>query len=118
VTTLDAFCSEKSISRVDMLKVDVEGGELGVFQGAQQLLAQRDAPIVMFEVGDVLAERFGTSPSHVKRLLEARNYGVFRFDGAKLRRVNTSDSHPSSEDLFAVRPSHFRERPLLQDLVE
>ena len=118
VTTLDAFCHEQGISRVDMLKVDVEGGELDVFRGAQRLLASPDAPIVMFEVGDGLATRFGSTSGEAKRFLEASGYTVFRFDGAKLRKVEASEAHPVSEDLFAARASHARERPLLQGLVE
>jgi FkbM family methyltransferase len=117
VTTLDRFCHQQGLVRVDMLKVDVEGGELLVFQGAMSLLASRDAPIIMFEVGDVLAKRFGTTSTEVKRLLEACGYSIFRFAGARLREVAASVSHPESEDLFALRPSHLIERPLLRDLI-
>ena len=118
VTTLDAFCLDQGVSRVDMLKVDVEGGELLVFRGARNLLASREAPMIMFEVGDTLAKRFGTSCTEVKALLEASDYSIFRFDGVKLRRIATKAAHPVSEDLFALRTSHLRERPLLQGLIE
>ena len=93
VTTLDEFCREQGIAHVDMLKVDVEGGKLLVFQGARSLLASREGPIVMFEVGDTLARRFGTTCPEIKTLLEANGYGIFRFDGVKLRRVEAPASH-------------------------
>lgn len=118
VTTLDAFCREHGLSRVDLLKVDVEGAELQVFRGAQGLLASREAPIIMFEVGDTLASRFGTTSAEVKHLLEASGYSIFRFDGVRLRRVSALAPHAASEDLFALQPSHMSERPLLGDLLE
>lgn len=117
VTTLDAFCREGSLPRVDLLKVDVEGAELLVFRGAQGLLASREAPIIMFEVGDTLAARFGATSAEVKSFLEASGYFIFRFDGMKLRRVQAPAEHQASEDLFALQPTHFRERPLLRDLL-
>jgi FkbM family methyltransferase len=118
VTTLDAFCREQGVSRVDMLKVDVEGAERLVFLGAQSLLSSRKPPIIMFEVGDTLARRFGTTSPEIKALLERSGYGIFRFDGVKLRCVPTAEEQPVSEDLFALRSSHLDERPWLQDLIE
>jgi FkbM family methyltransferase len=33
LTTIDDYCSEHNISRVDVLKVDAEGGDLDVIKG-------------------------------------------------------------------------------------
>jgi FkbM family methyltransferase len=51
-------------ARADIIKIDVEGAELGVLRGALQLLA-RSRPIVAFEHGPDSAERFGTTPEDV-----------------------------------------------------
>ena len=37
--TLDALAADLGIDRIDLLKIDVEGAERDVLQGAQQLLA-------------------------------------------------------------------------------
>jgi FkbM family methyltransferase len=118
VTTLDGFRDEQRLARIDVLKIDVEGGEQLVLQGAKGLLASLEAPIIMFEVCDTLARRFGTSCAEIKDLLETAGYSIYRFDGDRLRRVATSAMHPVSEDLFAIRSRHVRDRPVLQDLIE
>lgn len=38
VTTIDAFLNENKVEQIDVLKIDVEGFELEVIQGAQQAL--------------------------------------------------------------------------------
>ena len=48
VTTVDDFVRERSIARVDFMKVDVEGMELEVFQGARESL-MRFRPILYYE---------------------------------------------------------------------
>lgn len=48
VTTLDAYLYHASISRVDFLKVDAEGHELSVFQGAERTL-RTWRPTILFE---------------------------------------------------------------------
>ena len=51
VSTLDEFCSERAIDRIDLLKLDVEGAELAVLQGAAELLDEGRIGIVQFEFG-------------------------------------------------------------------
>lgn len=51
VTTLDEFCAERRIERIDLLKIDVEGAELAVLQGAASLLDEGRIEIVQFEFG-------------------------------------------------------------------
>lgn len=113
LVTLDDYCAEQGIDRVDFLKVDVEGAELLVFRGGARVLASADAPVVMFEVDDGLASSFGSSPAAVKRLLGACGYGIFRVDGRRLRPVSADAGH-RCEDLFALTPTHFTRHPALR----
>ncbi len=39
VTTLDAFAADSAIGRIDLLKIDTEGHEIAVLEGASRLLA-------------------------------------------------------------------------------
>ena len=36
--TLDNFCKEKNISKIEVLKIDVEGGELDILNGSKKML--------------------------------------------------------------------------------
>jgi FkbM family methyltransferase len=48
VVVLDAHFEDQPLTRLDFIKVDVEGMELEVFQGARELLRE-DRPILFFE---------------------------------------------------------------------
>lgn len=48
--TLDDFAEEYGISRIALLKIDVEGAEIMVLHGAQELISARRIERVLFEV--------------------------------------------------------------------
>src|SRR5262249_31713012 len=48
--TVDHFCSTHEIDQIDILKVDVEGAESRVFQGAQQIFSRGAVRSVFVEV--------------------------------------------------------------------
>lgn len=54
---------------IDLIKVDVEGAEYQVFQGAVRTMA-RCRPVVVFEHGLGGADQFGTKPEQVFDLLQ------------------------------------------------
>ena len=54
--------------RIDLIKLDVEGGELQVFEGATRLLAEQ-RPVVVFEHGLGASEHYGSTPSQVYEVL-------------------------------------------------
>jgi FkbM family methyltransferase len=49
VNTLDNFCKERNISNIDILKLDVQGSELNILQGANDLLSQRKIKLIYTE---------------------------------------------------------------------
>ena len=49
VTTLDRLCSSVGIAYIDILKIDVQGAEYLVLEGAQDLLASNRIGLVQFE---------------------------------------------------------------------
>ena len=51
IETLDAFCSSVNIRHVDFMKVDVEGNEVAVFEGAMPLLKNGAVDVIQFEFG-------------------------------------------------------------------
>lgn len=51
VRTLDRFCAAESITRIDLLKLDVEGHELAVLRGAREMLGRGAIRIIQFEFG-------------------------------------------------------------------
>lgn len=50
-TTLDSFCQQHKINRIDFLKLDIEGYEFNALQGARTLLAGKQVRFIQFEFG-------------------------------------------------------------------
>lgn len=73
VDTLDDFCARETISRVDFVKVDVEGAELQVLEGGEKVIeAQR--PTMLIEIEARHTARYGHSPEDVTGWLLQRGY--------------------------------------------
>ncbi len=49
VTTLDEFCTGREIGRINLLKVDAEGYDLNVLEGAFRLLSGQAVDLLVFE---------------------------------------------------------------------
>jgi FkbM family methyltransferase len=50
VTTLDVYAAEAGIGAVDILKIDIQGGELAALRGAGETLAARGVRMVYLEI--------------------------------------------------------------------
>lgn len=50
VDTVDAFCAENEIQRIDILKSDTQGYDLEVLKGAQDMMASKRISLIYFEV--------------------------------------------------------------------
>lgn len=79
ITTLDAFCSREGIDRVDFVKIDVEGHEVSVLEGAQRMLAAGRIRLIQFEYGGAYIDA-GRMLRDVWRLLETAraDYAVYK----------------------------------------
>lgn len=51
ITTIDRYCAEKKIDRIDLLKIDAEGHDLAVIKGAREMLSHKRIDFVQFEYG-------------------------------------------------------------------
>jgi FkbM family methyltransferase len=75
MTGLDEYCQSQHVSRIDVLKVDVEGAEEQVIEGASGLL--RDCPprLVMLELHEPMLHLLGSSIEKV--LARMQGFGYF-----------------------------------------
>ena len=102
--TLDEYVRSKSIPEVHFLKIDVEGAEPLVLEGADSLLKERRIAVVQLEVGEHW-KRFGRELSSTAERLQ--EYGYLPFvpdgDGNALARVGDWEAALRGQNLFVTR---------------
>jgi FkbM family methyltransferase len=96
--SLDEWCREAHITQWDAMKLDAEGSELAVLQGAKEALEQYQ-PFMMIEINGILLEQAGISPTQVVDFLTARNYRLFRLSFGRLESWNLATHGEFSETL-------------------
>lgn len=87
-TTLDNFVKNNNIRKIDFLKIDVEGAELLVIDGAKNSLHQF-IPVLFLEMYEGWTSCFGYTPDElIQRLLDF-GYESFIFYQNKLIKITT-----------------------------
>jgi FkbM family methyltransferase len=71
-TTIDAFCAERSIDKLDLIKSDVDGWDYELLLGARKTI-ERFQPILLVEVNYALGWR-GHNAEEVKEFIEEIDY--------------------------------------------
>jgi FkbM family methyltransferase len=79
VTTIDDYCREQKIPRIDFLKVDVEGAESLVIAGAREILRDkgRRPRLVMLELYEPMLKKYGAGIKMVLNEMEDCGYEPF-----------------------------------------
>ncbi len=104
--TLDSLIPDVAI---ELIKIDVEGGEYEVLLGAKKILTQ-SRPTLIFECGKGGIDHYGHSSRDVYRYFEELNYAVYTLgdwlkSGAALKQQEFSNHYnQGSEYYFIARP--------------
>jgi len=77
IGTLDEYCREKKITRLDWVKIDVDGNEMTVLQGAADTLKQLQPSLIM-ELSPYACREAGHSFEELVKLV--RNFGYDLYD--------------------------------------
>ena len=79
MTTVDAFCAVHGIDKIDLLKIDTEGYDLVVLEGARELLRSGRARFILVEAVLIVVDlhsRFVCARDFV-RVLAEHGYEAF-----------------------------------------
>lgn len=79
IRTIDDFCREQNIQRVDALKSDAQGYDLEVFKGAEQMMRENRIGLILCEVNFVEFYRQEATFDQIYRFLMDRNFAVVSF---------------------------------------
>jgi FkbM family methyltransferase len=104
--TLDDFAAESSLTRLDVLKLDVEGAERRVLEGSRKVLREM-RPTILFEASDAALQAQGSRLPELLDFLRSQDYRFYAFDehtGAPI----PSEGEIRSDNMIAAP----RERPI------
>lgn len=79
VVTLDLWVKEKKISRIDFIKIDIEGAELECFKGSVDVL-KNYRPIVVMECYEQYCRRFGYCVTDVVHFMAGLDYKMYQYE--------------------------------------
>ena len=89
--SVDDYCSQKEIDRINVLKLDIEGGEYDALLGATALLRRKAVDCILMETVDWSAARSHHSVPEVRRLLRELGYAIFALDQGTTYPVTEND---------------------------
>lgn len=75
--SLDEYCDAKHISQVDILKVDVEGAEEAVIEGAEGLLRNSPPRLIMLELYEPMLRILGSNIKQIVNRMRGFGYAAF-----------------------------------------
>lgn len=78
VRQLDDVMKDRNFA-INLMKIDVEGGELDVLKGSSGIL-KTDKPLLIFEFGKGASEYYGTMPHHMKEFLDEYHYSIWSLE--------------------------------------
>ncbi len=79
--TLDNFVRQNNVECIDLMKVDIEGGEYSFLKGARESI-QNHQPILILELNDALLRRSGASIESALSFLSGMNYTCYLVEGS------------------------------------
>ena len=97
--TLDEFAAARGIEHIDVLKVDVEGFEAEVFEGAAGLLGRHAVDLVLFEYSPPFYVARGVDPALPLRRLTDHGYRITDLQGEPIDAVSAAGGR--QQDLLA-----------------
>lgn len=90
--TIDDFVAENNITKVDFLKIDVEGFEFFVLSGAQETI-RSFSPAILIEIEQEWTSRYGKQKKEVDSLLkDDLGYSAYELANRRLKPVSITYS--------------------------
>jgi len=100
--TLDEYVALRRVRCVDVMKIDIEGAEYSMLQGAGGLLSRENKPLLIIEFEEARQKAFGSSCAKLAHLLRSYGYTLFRIADHPLQEYVEHPDDPPSLNILAV----------------
>jgi len=107
VTTIDDFCQEKNITKIDILKIDSEGAEFQILNGAKRLISSLSIPIIICEYNREVISGYPYTLLDLENFLRGSNYELFEIK--KNRLMTFSSGSSLSSNLVCIQNNNLRQ---------
>jgi FkbM family methyltransferase len=97
VETLDIFARKNNIKKIDLIKLDTEGYEFPIIQGASSILSSPDKPLIVMEINKENIKPLHLTQKKVIDFVESFGYQA-KMIGKTVRDIDLSEiDHPGSK---------------------
>lgn len=109
MTTLDQFVEDNNIAALDLIKCDVEGAELLVFQGAVKSI-EKFKPIIFTEMLRKWSAKFNYHPNDIISLFAGLGYKCFTASGKKITQILDVTENTNETNFFFLHPEKHKDQ--------
>lgn len=100
--TLDDYVCSQGVSRIDVMKVDVEGGEVDLLLGAKTALGGEIKPAILIEFNGPALVRAGHTCSELAELLQDLGYSLFHISNSQFYPALKPPADNTTTDCLAL----------------
>ena len=75
--SIDSYCEKNEIDRINLLKIDVQGAELSVLNGAEHMLDKKNIDIIYLEVLYVPTYNNQSEYYEIEKFLQQKGYDLY-----------------------------------------
>ncbi|HZV13649.1 MAG TPA: FkbM family methyltransferase [Candidatus Kapabacteria bacterium] len=107
--TLDDYLASEGVKKVDIVKMDIEGGELSALRGMKRLLGGENPPIVILEMFDKAMQTAGYTSKDIISELQPYGYQPYQFlRNGKLSSLKGAAIEPRAENYCFLLEEHLK----------
>jgi len=100
VVSIDDWFKTSRLPKIDLIKLDIEGSELGALKGMKGVL-QKEKPILIVEVNPETLSMFNLKPSDIYDYLKQLNFeGFLILEGGRLKYLSQAEIKQTTNVLF------------------
>jgi FkbM family methyltransferase len=102
--SIDDFCIEHKIVKIDILKIDVEGADYLVLKGAQNILRSDKPPLIICEFNRNISEGMTLNKDEFVGFMKELSYKFFKINGKNLFETDLTDAE--ANELICLKNYH------------